>query len=495
MLADNNAAPKLKPLWRQALGKPDDWHLGRPRRLLGLSLRSLKPTLGWSGLLALVASVVAIWPAFAGATGDGGNVAFGLYIGAVSIVLMSWSFLLAVRIRALEPFFGGLDRMYRVHRWAGTFAVLAMFLHTSIEPEIEGGIRGAGRSLADQAEDLAGVGEYLLYGLVAISLLRWFPYRYWRWTHKMLGVPFIFACFHFFTAEKPYANGSGWGLWFGAVMVIGIVAYLWRVVVRDAITKGRRYRIVEGEVSGSTLDLRLEPVGRPLTHDAGQFAMLKVQRRDLLEPHPFTIASSPDDDHLRFFVRDLGDWTARLHQADLKGLEVLVEGPYGRFDPIGSEQTRTVWVAGGVGITPFLSAIASLPANADEDQRPVLFYCLRSRSDAMALDVLNEAVAEGRLHLELCPSDEGRRFGPALLAEHAGPDGLAGAHVAICGPAGLVHAASEAARSMGAEKIETEDFDIRQGFGPDLSRQVESTLVSARRRTGLTSALNAEEHR
>ncbi len=427
------------------------------------------------GPLAVIASVALSWPAFAGAGGDGGNVAFGLFVGAAAIILMAWSFVLAVRLPFLEPLFGGLDSMYRVHRWAGTLAVIAMFLHTSIEPEIEGGIRGASRSLADNAEDLAGVGEYLLYGLVAVSLLRWLPYRYWRWTHKLLGVPFIFACFHFFTAEKPYANGSPWGWWFGGVMVAGIVAYLWRVVVRDALAKGRRYRVAEATVSGSSLDLRLEPVGRPLAHRAGQFAVIKIQRRDLLEPHIFTIASAPDDDGLRFFIRDLGDWTGKLIQADLEGLDVLVEGPYGRFEPIGDHGGPTVWVAGGVGITPFLSAAAGLPSVADQE-RPVLYYCVSSRSDAMALDVLRNAEAEGRLVLELCASDEGRRFGKHLLEERFGPEGLRDAHVAVCGPTGLVRATEDAALSLGANAVETEDFDIRQGFGPDLSREVDAAV-------------------
>ncbi len=134
------------------LGTPSDWQLRKP------SLRPPRLGIHLIGPLAVAASVVLPWFAFASATGDGANVAFGLFIGAASIVLMAWSFVLAIRLRFLEPVFGGLDSMYRVHRWAGTLAVVAMFLHTSVEPEIEGGIRGASRSLADTAEDLAGTG-------------------------------------------------------------------------------------------------------------------------------------------------------------------------------------------------------------------------------------------------------------------------------------------------------------------------------------------------
>jgi len=187
---------------RDVLGRPSDWHLRRPR------LVPPTPGVHWIGLLLMIASIAVSWLAFDGAVGEDGSVAFGLFIGAASIVLMAWSFILAVRIRLLEPLFGGLDSMYRVHRWAGTLAVIAMYLHTQNEPDIENGIRGASKSVANTAEGLAGTGQTMLYVLVGLSLLRWMPYRWWRWTHKLLGIPFVFASWHFFTAEKPYENSS-----------------------------------------------------------------------------------------------------------------------------------------------------------------------------------------------------------------------------------------------------------------------------------------------
>ncbi len=455
---------------RRMLGSPSDWQLRHPR------LHIPTPSLGWIGPLTVVASVALSWFAFEGSIGEEGegNVAFGLFVGAASILLMAWSFVLALRLRILEPIFGGLDSMYRVHRWAGTFAVIAMFLHTSMEPELEDGFRGAGKDTAELAEELAGVAEIMLYVLVAISLLRWFPYRWWRLTHKLLGVPFLFASLHFYTAEKPYPNGSGWGWYFGIFMAAGLIAYVLRVVVRDVLFPGLRHTVTTATVSGSTLELTLQPTGRKLEHHAGQFAVVKMQRRGLSEPHIFTIASGPDDAELRFLIRDLGDWTARMQTADLIGATVIVEGPYGRFEPTRTGVARTVWIAGGVGITPFLSATSGL-APTPPDERPVLFYAVRSADDAMALDVLRTAEAEGRIDLILCSSSLGPRFSRELLAEHAGSD-LKGAHVAACGPASLIGAATDAARSLGATDVESEDFDIRQGFGPDLSRDVEEIV-------------------
>lgn len=469
----NASASRLRSLIDSLLGRPSDWHLRRP------AFRRPQPGLKWAGPLSITVSVAVSWLAFDGAVGEGGNAAFAQFIGATSILLMSWSFILAIRLSRLEPFFGGLDRMYRVHRWCGALAVVAMFLHTSSDPELDQGIRGAGEATANSAEELAGVGEVLLYVLVAISIVRWFPYRYWRWTHKLLGLPFAFACFHFFAAEKPYANGSAWGWRFNGFMIAGLAAWTVRVVGRDMVARGLAYHVASAVRVGSTLDLRLAPDGSPLRYVAGQFVVVKIQQRGLSEPHIFTIAAAPTDRELRFFIRDLGDWTSKMKAAHLTGTRVLIEGPYGEFDPIG-HGTPTVWIAGGVGITPFLSAAAGLAPRPD-GHRPVLFYSVSDRADAMAIDVLERADTDGLIDLVVLASNEGNRFDRKVLSDRFGPADLAHAHVAVCGPAGLVAAVERAARSLGAKRIEREDFDIRQGFGPDLSTDVERIVSRLRR--------------
>jgi hypothetical protein len=46
----------------------------------------------------------------------------------------------------------------------------------------------------------------------------------------------------------------------------------------------------------------------------------------------------------------------------------------------------------------------------------------------------------------------------------------------VCGPAGLVTNVVRAARSLDATYVQTEAFDVRGGFGPDLSVTVEELL-------------------
>jgi len=96
---------------RRMLGSPGDWQIQRPR------LPVPAPALSWLGPITVITRVALSWLAFADAIGEEGegSPSFGLFIGAASILLMAWSFLLALRSRTLEPLFGGLDSMYRVH--------------------------------------------------------------------------------------------------------------------------------------------------------------------------------------------------------------------------------------------------------------------------------------------------------------------------------------------------------------------------------------------
>ncbi len=454
---------------RRLVGRPRDWRLERP-----VAPNPPSPGLHWTGPIIAVATMIVGWFAFKDARGDESNVGFALFIGSVSILLMAWSNILATRLSLLEGLFGGLDRMYKWHRWFGALAVGAMWLHTQTIDDVKG-IRGASRAVAEAAEDLAGTATNLLYALVGISILRWIPTRWWRLTHKLLVVPYAFACWHFYTATKPYANDSAWGRWFLAFMIAGLVAWAYRVVWRDVVRRGRVHRVRTIEASGDTLTLELEPLGRPLRYDVGQFAFLKFSMRGLAEPHPFTIASSPDEPVLRFMIRNLGDWTERLGDKVRPGMRVVVEGPYGRLHPLPSRPVdKVVWIAGGVGITPFVGAATS--RDPADGPAPHLFYCVKSRDDAPGLAALETADREGRIILHLHASNDGSRLRADDLVRTFGSDGLRGAHVVMCGPTSLVKSMRGVTRELGARHIHVEGFDIRTGVGPDLSRDIDKLL-------------------
>ena len=446
------------------MGKREDWKLHPPRT-------PNRPHLGIStiGPLFMVVATLIGWFAFKDAVGEEDPVAFALFIGAVSIVLMAWSNLLSTRLRFLEPLFGGLDRMYAWHRWFGALSVAAMWYHIQTIDDVEG-IRGASESIADAAEELAGLGETLLYILVLVSVIRWVPYRWWKITHKFMIIPFVFSSWHFHTATKPYANSDAWGRWFQALMLMGIAAWCYRVLWCDVFRHGYRYSLSRIDHLNGVTTLEMTPLARKMHFKPGQFAFFRLVNSASREAHPFTIASHPKEPELRVHIKGLGDWSWALRDNAAVGDTVRVEGPYGRLKLLPRRcDVPVVWVAGGVGITPFLGIVQQLPAQSIV---PHLFYAVRSREEAPELDVLVEAHREQRLHLHLYVSSEGHRLTSEGMRAHFGENSLTKAHVVMCGPSSLVRAMTKVVRSLGAQRVHVEEFDMRSGVGPDLSVEV-----------------------
>lgn len=454
------------------VGTRGDWRLHRP------STPSF-PRLGmhWLGPLLLIVATAVGWFAFVDAVGEEDNVSFALFIGSVSILLMAWSNALSTRLRVLEPFFGGLDLMYRWHRWFGALSVAAMWLHIQFVDDVEG-IRGASKDIAEAAEELAGLGEKVLYVLIIASLIRWVPYRWWRQSHKLLIIAYVTACWHFHTATKPYANDSAWGRWFQVIMLMGLIAWVYRVLWRDGIMRGRRYEVVRVNTHGSTTSIDCAPTGRPLKWRAGQFVFIRIGTGAVAEPHPFTVASVHTDGYVRLIVKSLGDWTEHISERVSVGDTVRIEGPYGGLRLFPRTKKTVVWIAGGVGVTPFLAG-----SRVRRDGIvPHLFYAVRSKDDAPGLDELTEASRAGRIVLHLHVSEEDTRLNAEHLISEFGDDGLRHSHVVMCGPDALIRDMTKAVRSLGAGHVHVEKFDIRTGIGPDLSREVDALVLSARQR-------------
>ena len=101
-----------------------------------------------------------------------------------------------------------------------------------------------------------------------------------------------------------------------------------------------------------------------LAYEAGQFAFFSFAALSPRESHPFTIASAPSGENLRIIVKASGDFTSELVRAVEVGDEVRVEGAYGHLTERHCDSQQEVWVAGGIGITPFLSRAHALGDSA-----------------------------------------------------------------------------------------------------------------------------------
>ena len=386
---------------------------------------------------------------------------FSQYIGSAALILMGISQLMATRAVGLEAVFGGLDRIYVLHKWIGIAAIAAILIHDTVDAEMS----NAGETfLTELAETLGEISLYGILILVTLSVATFVPYHLWRYSHKVIGAFFAFSAIHFFFIKKPFVMADPAGLYVGAFCVLGMTSYLYTLLPFRLFEGRHGYKIKSMVETGGALAVSLAPQGRGMRHKAGQFAFLQFSAPDLSEVHPFTISKAPEGDRsLRFTIKNLGDFTGRLDDGLKVGDEVRISGPYGHFRRVsGNEQE--IWIAAGIGITPFLAWAGSL----GETKKPVhLFYCVRDRDQAAHITELEDAARNNpSLNLHLVESSKGARLTTAMITETI-TDPLAKSRVAFCGPKPMrEHLIKDlTAAGLPASRFLYEEFVMRSGIG------------------------------
>jgi predicted ferric reductase len=154
---------------------------------------------------------------------------------------------------------------------------------------------------------------------------------------------------------------------------------------------------------------------------AGSFLTLKIMQNDgWSEAHPFTISCAPEDPQLRVTIKRLGEFTTRVHSLE-PGAPVMVAGPYGLFCKDIDANEYIVMIAGGVGITPFLSVLRHF-RNIRAKNRILLIWSNKGLEEAFALDELKAMTKDIPLKIVHNLSREPEGADMARYADEAFPD-------------------------------------------------------------------------
>ncbi|WP_240611649.1 ferredoxin reductase family protein [Roseovarius nitratireducens] len=394
----------------------------------------------------------------------GSDAALGIAVGAAAVVAMAQTLILAARPRLLEPLFGGLDRMYRVHMWLGISAMVLMILHQQIEPDFERTVRETG--LGELAEEAGEVAFNALLVLIAISWFRRLPfipleipYQLWRFSHRFMGVLFAIIVFHQFFVDMPTRVDPSLSVMLNTFGLAGVIAWVYTEFVAPRLRR-REFTVSDISRHGDTTAVTLSPKGRTMRWRPGQFAFFRAPDAGFSEPHPFTIASAPrPDGALTLSIKGLGGWTRRLPDALRTGMRVQVEGPYGRFD-FRKGGARQIWLAGGIGITPFLAWAESL---TETERRTIhLVHCVRTPEEAIGVETLQAAAARNpRFSYQLVATAREGRLTAERLTEMA-PFALRDADLWFCGPKGLKDGILEGLKARGQtpRRVRFEHFEF-----------------------------------
>ncbi|WP_322994420.1 ferric reductase-like transmembrane domain-containing protein [Castellaniella sp.] len=402
----------------------------------------------------------------------------GIFLtGIWAMGLMSLVMMLATRPVWLESALGGMDRIYRLHKWAGILAISLGIVHWLME--IGGGTL---RSLIGAAVNkppktivpeflvsshglAKDVGEWAIYILIVsllITLWKAFPYKSWRILHRVMPLLYLVLVFHVVALTPAAWWLQPLGLIMGALMLGGSLAAI--PALRQRIGQRRRHvghiQSVRQLAGGITEVNCVMNTGWP-GHQAGQFAFVTFDARE--GAHPYTIASAEQAGHLRFEIKALGDYTRTLAQRLQAGDAVQVEGPYGRFDHRRG-QANQAWVAGGIGITPFLAWLESLRARPEAAPRAQLHYCVRDAAHdpfVTRLQALCAALPSITLHVH--DASHGQRLEADTLHRASQVQEGDAMDVWFCGPAGLARQLETGLQALGLKDVAVhrEAFEMR----------------------------------
>ena len=178
------------------------------------------------------------------------------FTGIIAMGAMSVSMVLALRSVAVEPHVGGLDKSYRLHKWLGVAGLVMAIAHwllispgwlvalgmASVPVSGAGARRVAeGPALLQTLRGPArGVGQWGFYGavvLIVLALLRWFPYRYFIKTHRLLAIVFLILVFHSVVLLKVAYWSHVIAYAITALMAAGCAAALYILVRRVGRTR------------------------------------------------------------------------------------------------------------------------------------------------------------------------------------------------------------------------------------------------------------------
>ncbi|MDR5728982.1 MAG: FAD-dependent oxidoreductase [Terriglobia bacterium] len=107
----------------------------------------------------------------------------------------------------------------------------------------------------------------------------------------------------------------------------------------------------------------------------------------------FSIASPPFEDGLTVATRMRDSAFKRVLRNAQPGIEVRVEGPSGSLTLHKNAAKPAVFLAGGIGITPFVSIVRQAMKDKPNHQL-YLFYSNRRPEDAPFLDILRSVAQE-----------------------------------------------------------------------------------------------------
>lgn len=384
-------------------------------------------------------------------------------------MLFCWSFILVTRFRILDRLLGGLDKGYQIHRRIGEISFYLILLHPTFLALPHLPDWSAFLGFFWFSDDwIRNTGIIALLGfLLLLALTLWINIarHVWKITHSFFGLLLLVVIVHLVTADAEIMTYPALKAWFAIWITTALCCFAYVRFLYHSFGPLHLFQVADVREIGDVVEVELASLQRRrFRHQPGQFLWIDFLTPELRqESHPFTISSPPQSARTRISVKKLGDWTADLPKLT-PGTRARVWGPYGVFARgfLRHRDRTSVLVAGGVGITPFISMVED-EAFAQRPPHPTtfLFYSVKNPAEAYYQEAL-AALGHRLEHFVFVPhySDHAGFLNLDYIRKTVGS--LEDAQFLICGPPPLMHSLKQQLLEAGVllKHIYTEDFGV-----------------------------------
>ncbi len=318
--------------------------------------------------------------------------------GLLAAFLVLLQLLLISRAGWLEVFFG-LDKLSRWHHVFGFLIPMFIIMHpvllvtgASMTGKMRPWVQFMSYVKYYEYVNLALVSGLLFLSLVGLSVLivyKKLKYETWYFAHVFMYAAALLAMAHQFAMGSDLQSGMARYYWAGLYIFTftNLAVYrFWRPIYQSLKHDFRVQKVVVENNDCVSIYIQ----GRGLDSykvKAGQFFILRfLDKQRWWQAHPFSLSCAPNEQYLRLTVKNLGDYTARVHEI-IPGTRVVVDGPHGVFTPDQAITNKYLLIAGGIGLTPLMSIAQEL---AKKNQDVIFLRGVKTQQDLILTHELNE---------------------------------------------------------------------------------------------------------
>ena len=332
----------------------------------------------------------------------------GMFFGIAGYCYICASLILSSRLNFLDRYIGQ-DRVLRLHGMTAAAGILSGIIHLlfkisyifGFSLQILSGISALSLFILLMFMTFLYMTEkpafplpgFMLFKKTFLKLMR-IDYSVMKTLHNFFSLALALLIIHVVTASSTLENISRLSL-ITSYGLISVFSYLYFTFFRKIFPKNIFKVSSAEELCPSIIRIKIDPGAAPFRYRPGQFAYLNFKSPRIKRgEHPFSFSSSPAESEFAVTVKKAGDYTARLSSLR-KGDRVFVDGPYGLFTP-SFDDDQMLFIAGGIGITPFLSALRDWEIRGLSFSA-VLLWSVRFENELIDTAVL-ERIAAGNPH-------------------------------------------------------------------------------------------------